>query len=58
MQLILESAEPGFTAACTQLEGLRLSARNHSGERTLSHTQSAQQDPILDSNIQENYLSV
>lgn len=35
MQLILESAGPGFTAACTQLGGLSLSARNHSGKRTL-----------------------
>lgn len=49
MQLILESAGPGFTAACTQLEGLRLSARNHGGERTLPKTQSAQPDAILDS---------
>lgn len=35
MQLILESAGPGFTAAYTQLGGLSLSARNHSGKRTL-----------------------
>lgn len=35
MQLILESAGPGFTAAYTQLGGLSLSARHHSGKRTL-----------------------
>lgn len=35
MQLILESAGPGFTAAYTQLGGLSLSARHHSGERNV-----------------------
>lgn len=39
VQLILESAGPGFTAACTQLGGLHLSARNHSVDKVTANSQ-------------------
>lgn len=38
MQLIREAARTGFTAACTQLEGLHLSGRNHRSEEEESVT--------------------